>query len=442
MRVSLIRCAASRRVAMLAGCASSTFTTATAPTEAEDSQLAASPSNIASLSGVVQRNPNDPQAVNMRGTVFGQAGRNQEALADFNKAISLDPNYTQAYANRALIYRKTGKLDLALADYNKALELDQNYAVAYIGRGIVYRQQQQTLNAFNDFNKAIAIRPDSAQAYYNRGLLYQSQRQHRFAIDDFSTSIGLAQNEADPFIARALSYMSINDFKAAAADLDDAVSADPQNLQAWTSRGLAYERLGDKERAAGSYAKALNIKKDHEPAKAGFARLGGQLGPDLPDILAAIAPKIPGLPPVTLPGHHAAFACARAVSHPRLPLPVAGRPAGLVGVRDGDADPRLVRAGRDRLGALPDGLRRPALRRHADRADDRRGERPRRPPQPAVGDARDLRDGGGNADGAGLRRRAQPVGRPDPRRGVGAGAAFRHGAARRGDRRHHAAATC
>ena len=72
--------------------------------------------------------------------------------------------------------------------------------------------------------------------------------------------------------------MSINDFKAAAADLDDAVTAEPQSLQAWTSRGLAYERLGDKEKAAGSYAKALNINKDHEPAKAGFTRIGGKLG--------------------------------------------------------------------------------------------------------------------------------------------------------------------
>ena len=57
----------------------------------EDNQFAASPTNIASLSSVVQRNPNDPQAYNMRGSVFGQSGRNQEALADFNKAISLDP---------------------------------------------------------------------------------------------------------------------------------------------------------------------------------------------------------------------------------------------------------------------------------------------------------------------------------------------------------------
>src|SRR3954471_12096867 len=118
-------------LALLAGAALAGCQTVTgAPTtETEDNQLAASPANIASLTGVVQNNPNDPQAYNMRGSVFGQAGRNDEALADFNKAVSLDPNYAQAHGNRGLIYRKTGRLDLALADYNKALTLDQNYAV-------------------------------------------------------------------------------------------------------------------------------------------------------------------------------------------------------------------------------------------------------------------------------------------------------------------------
>ena len=75
-----------------------------------------------------------------------------------------------------------------------------------------------------------------------------------------------------------MSYLALGDFKAAASDLDDAVQVEPQNLHAWTSRGLAYERLGDKEKAAGSYAKALNINKDHEPAKKGFARVGGKMG--------------------------------------------------------------------------------------------------------------------------------------------------------------------
>jgi Flp pilus assembly protein TadD len=56
------------------------------------------------------------------------------------------------------------------------------------------------------------------------------------------------------------------------------VDKDPRNLEAWTSRGLAYEKLGDKEKAAGSYARALNIDQNFQPAQAGFRRVGGQWG--------------------------------------------------------------------------------------------------------------------------------------------------------------------
>ena len=52
-------------------------------------------------------------------------------------------------------------------------------------------------------------------------------------------------------------------------------SSDPK---AWASRGLAYERLGQKDKAAGSYAKALNINNKYQPAVAGFARVGGEVG--------------------------------------------------------------------------------------------------------------------------------------------------------------------
>ena len=112
----------------LAACSTTSMNGAAAP-ESEDALYATSPANIASLTDVVQRNPNDPQAYNMRGAVLGQAGRFDEALADFNKAIGIDPNYAQAYANRGLVYRETGKYDLALADYNKAISIDPSYAV-------------------------------------------------------------------------------------------------------------------------------------------------------------------------------------------------------------------------------------------------------------------------------------------------------------------------
>ena len=79
-------------------------------------------------------------------------------------------------------------------------------------------------------------------------------------------------------MARGLSYLAIKDTKAAASDLDEAVALEPQSVQAWTSRGFVYEQMKDKEKAAGSYARALNINKDYEPAKAGFKRIGGEFG--------------------------------------------------------------------------------------------------------------------------------------------------------------------
>src|SRR5258708_32051964 len=93
----------------------------TGSSQEQDTTQAATPTNLASLTEVVQRNPNDAQAYNMRGSVLGRAGRNQEALADFDRAIALDANYAQAYANRGQVHRQGNRLDLALADYNKAL---------------------------------------------------------------------------------------------------------------------------------------------------------------------------------------------------------------------------------------------------------------------------------------------------------------------------------
>ena len=61
--------------------------------------------NISSLSAVIQRNPQDPEGYNVRGSAYGRGGQYQAALKDFNQAIQLNPNFYQAYSNRALIQR-------------------------------------------------------------------------------------------------------------------------------------------------------------------------------------------------------------------------------------------------------------------------------------------------------------------------------------------------
>ena len=75
--------------------------------------------NISSLTAVIDRNPQDPEAYNVRGSAYGRGGKYREALKDFDTAIQLKPNFYQAYANRALIHRFLGDQAAALADYNR-----------------------------------------------------------------------------------------------------------------------------------------------------------------------------------------------------------------------------------------------------------------------------------------------------------------------------------
>ena len=110
---------------------------------------------------------------------------------------------------------------------------------------------------------------------------------------------------------------------------------------------------------------------------------------------------------------------------PELPLPAPRRPPHLLGVRDGNAHPRLVRHGQHRLGAPPHRLRFPAVSRLAGRAHVRRARRPAGWPPHALRHARELRRV------RGLHHAPRHHGDPDAGVGVRGGGAVRHRAHQR-----------
>ena len=129
---------------------------------------------------------------------------------------------------------------------------------------------------------------------------------------------------------------------------------------------------------------------------------------------------------------------ARALPGAKLPIPVAGRPARLVVFRDGDPDPRLVRAGQDRVGAAANAVRLAAVPRHVAVAHVRGGGRPAGPAHHAVHHAGLLCRAGRHPNDFGARRGAAARARVSDRLPLGPGASLRPRDAQRARGRHHA----
>lgn len=231
--------------------------------------------NIASISAVLAKNPRDANALNLRGTAFGQSGEYEKALLDFSTAIQINPQFYQAYNNRALIFLRVGRFDAAMNDYNQALAIKPDYAAAYAGRGNVYKEIKNFPMAIADFAKAIELKPDDPAPYFNRGLVYQAMNEHRSALDDLTIAINYRPDAPDPHYARGLTYMALQDYKKAYDDFQVAGTNKVNNYEAWTYAGRAAEFLGERAEAAQAYRRALQINSSNEVAVEGLKRVGG-----------------------------------------------------------------------------------------------------------------------------------------------------------------------
>jgi hypothetical protein len=106
-----------------------------------------------------------------QGVTLYEAGKYEEAVAEYTKAIELDPKLATAYYGRGLAYFKMKQYDSALADFNKALELDPRSSAAWVGRGIALEGLGKYKEALEAYNKALELDPNDQTAKSNKDRL-------------------------------------------------------------------------------------------------------------------------------------------------------------------------------------------------------------------------------------------------------------------------------
>jgi len=200
------------------------------------------------------------------GALYGQSGRNSEAVNANQTAVALSPQDAEAHNNLGNTLKGLGRLDEAEASYTQAIALKPDYAEAHSNLGNTLKGLGRLDEAEASDTQAIALKPDYAEAHSNLGTtlhelgkLDEAEASYRQAIV-LKPDYALAHNN----LGNTLKELSRLD--EAEASYKQAIEFKPDLAEAHCNLGITLQELGRLEEAEASYKQAIELKPDYAEA--------------------------------------------------------------------------------------------------------------------------------------------------------------------------------
>ena len=190
-----------------------------------------------------------------RGALYMNRERSEEALAETSRAIELDPNYAWALANRGRIYRSLDRDEQAMADLNRALQLDPKMSGAFAERGEIHRKHGRLDEALEDLEQALRLNSLNAWAAARRGQVLKAKGRYLDALAEMHRAIALSPtDDAWALTTRGELHVYFENWGDALSDFSRAIELQPDNAEAITDRAQVYQELESYEQAAADFA--------------------------------------------------------------------------------------------------------------------------------------------------------------------------------------------
>ncbi len=172
------------------------------------------------------------------------------ALDDYNAALKLQPNSPGVLTNRAYIYLTRARNDDAMADLNKAIELfvPANAALARYYRGFDYLRFKDYDHAKEDLDEAIKRAPSNPDPYLTRGDVALAQQQYDAALRDYDEFSKRLPRDPRGLIGRSSALDATGRTDEALAALDKAIALAPNNARALAARDKLLAKQGDEKK--------------------------------------------------------------------------------------------------------------------------------------------------------------------------------------------------
>lgn len=195
-------------------------------------------SAVALWNDTVAKRPNNARAHSQLGNALTQAGRAEEALAQYEMAVRLAPGDAWAHNNLANGLAATGRLVDALPHYEAALRLQPGSGVAELNYAQALTRSNRPAEALAHFATADKLGVLDAASHYNYGVALARTRELKPAIEQFRATL----------------------------------RADPTHVGALVNLGNALLLSGDPQDAIEAYETALRLRPEDPMARQNLAR--------------------------------------------------------------------------------------------------------------------------------------------------------------------------
>lgn len=199
------------------------------------------PEAVAFLEKTLLTNPNEFDALEALGVIYGKMGRLDQAIELMKKLAALNPDGIMAHTNLSQFYAQKGMIDEAEAEqaearrlswkaelrekklseseishillgddeesqrvldekierYKQVIDLDPNDVLGYFSLGSAYLQGKRFVEAEKTFRKAIEVGKDHSPSYVNLGEALEAMGRKKEAIQVYESGIPVADQKGD-----------------------------------------------------------------------------------------------------------------------------------------------------------------------------------------------------------------------------------------------------
>ena len=221
---------------------------------------------LASYDRALTVRPDHAEALSNRGLTLHELKRYEEALAGYESALTARPGYAKALSNRGVTLQELNRYEEALASYDRALTVRPDYAEALSNRGNTLHELRRYEEALASYDRALTVRPDLAEALFNRGNTLKELKRYEEALASYDRALAVRPDHAGTLSNRGITLHELKRYEEALASYDRALIVRADYAEALYNRGLTLHELKRYEEALASYDRALTAGPDYAEA--------------------------------------------------------------------------------------------------------------------------------------------------------------------------------